>query len=134
MKAVTVQHMEVGKKYYLVFEARLKYICCLKNGQKVAICIEDTTNLNSSFIGSVVDNHDLSHFYPIIEEVAYMVTVEGGKAPSYTHGFLSDANKEAERLALNNPGKVVRVLSVVRKIRAEVTTKLVELRDDVIPF
>lgn len=134
---ILIRDMEVGKKYY-GSNIQLVYICCLDSlGRKVAICIQDNRGYSFSYnVGLVVPDHDLSHFYPVIEQKAYMVSVEGGKAPDYIHPFLSEANKEAERLALHNPNRDIRVLEVVRKLRCEVKTitKMVELKDDVIQF
>lgn len=56
-------------------------------------------------------------------EHGYMVSVEGQAAPKQIHyGFLA-AESEAKRLSKLNPGKEVIILSVTKKLKAEVVVK-----------
>lgn len=47
----------------------------------------------------------------------FMVSVDGRSAPSKTHPSCAEAMVEAERLALQNRGAVIRVLQVVRTLK-----------------
>lgn len=68
------------------------------------------------------------------ETTFYMVWNPQGRNPTCRHGTASDATKEAERLAANNPGQKFFVLHAisVSEIVKVVTTTLDDR--DLIPF
>ena len=53
-------------------------------------------------------------------KVAHMVLVEGRGEPKSVHESFDIAYAEAERLAIKEPNRLVRVLQVVSQIRGEV--------------
>lgn len=52
----------------------------------------------------------------------YMVCVEGASAPKKVHSSLTVAKVEAERLSNANPGRTVRILSVVNAVKTVTST------------
>ena len=60
-------------------------------------------------------------------KVAHMVLVEGRGEPKAIHESYDVAYAEAERLAIKEPNRLVRVLQVVTQIRGEVKPVIVPI-------
>lgn len=54
------------------------------------------------------------------EKIAHMVLVKGRGEPTYIHKSYKLAYQEAERLAIKEPNRLIRILQVVEQIRGEV--------------
>ncbi|AOT25382.1 hypothetical protein QLL94_gp16 [Pectobacterium phage PP2] len=59
-----------------------------------------------------------------VAEGPYMVSLEGGKAPSQEHLSLTAAKIEAERLSKVQQGRTATILAVVAKVKQKTVTSL----------
>ena len=121
---------------------KAKYVVCWFSGPTVlpghttmALYTSNWLESNCVVLAEPRDDNDESHAAKVyfsekgreLRKAAsasgqYMVCVEGASAPKKIHSSLTLAKVEAERLSAGNPGRTVRILSVVNAVKTVTST------------